>query len=663
MIIFSRIPQYIYEKYVSWKSDTTFGRKGWLNRAQSSEEYYYNDVEKTGTTYTVLQMSKIEDATNLPVSMNWLYPVANQKLALLLQAKPSLRVVSTDGRAKQTAVILDKIKHGILYESNSQIEIESMIKEMLITGMGHIMVVPADRYKDGLFNLAVVHVPFDEVILDINAKKRSLEDMEGFFVEKAFTEPKFMQIYGDIFKSLRMENGEAPDFGYFTGDTWVEGELTEKQDVTTTTWNSDDKVIVREFYEKVFTTAYLVPDPATGLTEYLFAENLDEAQSTLLNVASTKIEDTFIKKTLLFGDFAVYQEILPITEYPLKTVFFEWGGRPYRSYGMIHFTKGMQEAYDKILSIMLLNGILSNNAGWSAPKGSIAEEDRKKWEDFANNPRVIKEYIPKIYENQVLVPEKDQVTQLSNFYPLVLEMLKGGIEYSTGITPILQGNSQEAGVEVFSSLQQYQNAAMMRVVLATMHINQVMGQLGQVLIQYIAASIRPDVYQFFDEKGDLNELSIATDFINNMRQYRFMVAAIPSTSMPTQRLAVGTELMKIAQSSPDPAERQILTQKALELSDIKEFEDITQRLDAVRNAQGKLQDLQEAYNRLLETSKQMENKYINISIENKILQEMAKGEKAIAEKFAELNTKLSLADEFAEARIKGKEQTSTNKTK
>jgi hypothetical protein len=659
--IFERIPQAIFDNYTSWKSDTSWGRKSWLNRAVNSEEYYYNDVEQTGTTYTAAQVSKIEDNTNIPVSMNWLYPVANQKLALLLQSKPSLRVVSTDGRAKQVAQVLDKIKHGIFYESNSQVELEAMIKDMLIAGMGHIMVAPNTEYKDGIFPISIMHVPFDEVILDINAKKRNLEDMQGFFIEKAFTIPRFMQLYGGIFEQLRMKNGEAPNIGYFTNQTWIEGELTDKQSVTTTNWDADDAMIVREYYEKVYTTAFLVKNPQTGLVEYLFAENLDEQQSTLLNVADSQITDVFIKKTILFGDYAVWAEVLPITEYPLKTVFFEWGGRPYRSYGMVHFTKGMQEAFDKILQIMLLNGILSNNAGWTAPKGSIPEEDRKKWEDFGNNPRVIKEFVPKIYENQVLVPEKDQVTQLGNFYPMVLEMLKGGIEYSTGITPILQGNSQEAGIEVFSSLQQYQSAAMMRIVLSTMHINQVLRQLGQVLVEYIAASIRPDVYQFFDEKGDLNEASLTIDFINNMRSYRYMVATTPATAMPTQRLAMGTELMKIAQSSPDPAERQILTQKAMELSDIREFEDVTQRLDAVKNAQAKIQDLQEAYNRLLETSKQMENKYINIALENKVLQEMARGEQDIAAKFAELNTKLSLADEIAEARIKAKGETSQQK--
>lgn len=659
MLKFERIPNGIYEKYVSWKSDTQWGRKGWLNRAQESEEYYFNDVDKTGTTYTSLQVSKIQDATNIPVSINFLYPVANQKLAILTQAKPSLKVVSTDGRAKQVAFVLDKIKYGVLYESNSQVEIEAMIKDMLITGMGHIMVMPSDHYSKGLFDLRVSHVPFDEVIIDINAKKRSLDDMEGFFIEKAFTYPKFMQVYGMIALALTDEQGEPVDPKYFFGDVWVEGELTEKQDVTTTTWNTDDRVIVREYYEKIFTTAYLVRNPNTGLLEHIFVENLEEEAQTLINTAEKEVPGIYIRKTLLFGDFCVWTEVLPITEYPLKTVFFEWGGRPYRSYGMIHFTKGMQEAFDKILSIMILNGILSNNAGWTAPKGAIAEEDRKKWEDFGNNPRMIKEFIPKIYENEVLKPEKDPITSLANFYPLVLEMLKNGIEYSTGITPILQGNAQEAGVEVFSSLQQYQNAAMMRIVLATMHINQVLGQLGQVLIEYIAQVIKPDMYQFFDENGDLNEVQISREFVDNLKEYKFMVAAVPSTAMPTQRLATATELMKIAQSSPDPAERQILTQKAMEMSDIREFDDVTKRLDAVKNSQAKLKDLQDAYNRLLETSKQMENKYINISLENQILKKMSQGETQLASKFAELQTKLTLADQFADAMIKEKQTNNT----
>lgn len=650
MINFVRVPDPLRSRYETWKSETTWGRKQWLARAEESEEYYYNDVDQTGTTYTSIQTTKIAQNTNIPVSINFLHPVTNQKLALLTQTKPSVKTLSLDGRAKKHAFVLDKMKHGIFYNSNASMEIESMVKDMLVAGMGHIMVTPVDFYKQGMFNLKVVHVPWDEVILDVNSKSRTLEDMEGFFVERAFTVPKALQVYGGLLNQIKDAKGNPIPIETFTGETWVEQELTDKQDVTTSHWNADDRVIVREYYEKVFTEMYLVKQE--GLTRTLFAENLDEEQQSLLINAQQIIPDIYIKKTIMMGDFIIWEEILPITDYPLRTAFFEWGGRPYRSYGMIHFTKGMQQAFDKVLQIMLLNGMLSNNAGWTAPKGAIPEEDRDKWEQFGANPKVIKEYVPKVLENQVLKPERDQVTALSNFYPMVLDMLKSGIEYSTGVTAVLQGDAKEANVEVFSSLQQYQNAAMMRVKMSTGHINQVMKELGQVLIEYMVANLTPDSFSFFDENGELNELQIALEAVNDIKTIKFLTVSVPSTALPTQRLAVATELAKIAQSSPDPAERQILTAKAMELSDIREWDEMQEKLDAVKRAQSSLEDLQAAYDRLMETSKQMENKYVNISLENRILKQLAAGEKAVEGKFAELETKLKLADEMAKAQIK-----------
>lgn len=653
MLKYERIPLYIYEKYISWKSDATYGRKDWLDRAKVAEEYYYNDVDKTGTTYTAAQVNKIAENTDIPVSINFLHPIINQKLAILVSTKPSVKVVSLDGRAKEQAFVLDKVKHGILLSSNTQGELEEAAKSMLISGIGHIMVVPTNYYRQSMFNLSVVNVPYDEVILDINAKKRNLDDMEGFFIEKAFTLPKVMKLYGDIISAVTDEQGNPVNVRSYVGQTWVEGQLTEVQDVTTTAWNTDDRIIVREFYEKVFTKMFSVPNPETGAVDYLFAEDLEIDQQSILSTATNVVEDIFIKKSILLGDYLVWTQMLPITEYPLRTIFFEWGGRPYRSYGAMHFTVGMQEASDKIFSIMILNGILQNNSGWLAPKGAITEEDRPKWEDHGNNPRAIKEYNPKQWGNEILIPTREDVQQLSNFYPMVLEMLKSGIEYSTGITPILQGDPQAAGVEVFSSLQQYQNAAMMRIQLSVSRLNDVMREVGQVLIEYIVASITPNSYQFLDGDGNINEMEIMMDYINNMRAYRYQVVAVPSTALPTQRLAIGSELMKIAQSSPDPAERQILTQKALELSDIREYDQIAERLDAVKNAESKLKDLQEAYNRLMETSKQIENRFINASLENRILKKLMSSEAKIEASFAEVQTKLDIAGKMADSEIAG----------
>lgn len=658
MIDFRYIPTTIKEKYESWKSDTTFGRQGWLERAVESEEIYLNDVDQTASTFTKAQKNSIANSTNIPVSINFIHPITNQKLAILVQTKPSTKTISLDTRAKDEAMVLDKMKDGVFNTTNASVEIEEHIKDMLVAGMGHLMVTSGDFYQPGLFGIKVAHVPYDEVILDVNAKKKDLTDMEGFFIEKELTVPKAMQLYGYLINQIEDENGRPVTIDTFTGSSVdPNGMITDKASITTTSFNSDDRIRVREYYEKVYTTMYLVKNPETKLTEFLFAEDLPEDARHILATADSEIPDIYVKKNVVLGDHLIFTEILPINDYPLVTSFFEWGGKAYRSYGIPHFTKDMQKASDKILQTMLLNGILSNNAGWTAPKGSIADEDRKKWEDFGSNPRVIKEYIPTEINGVLLKPEKEQVSQLSNFYPMVLDMLRNGIEYSTGVNAILQGNAREANVDVFSSLQAYQNAAMQRVMLSTNHINQTMKQLGDVLIQYLVTNITPDSFLFFDNDGNLNELEIALGMANKIKQYRYQVIAIPHIYSASQKLSSAMELMKIAQSSPDPAERSILTRKAMELSDVKEYESVQEELDLVKRTEGKFNNLQEAYNRLLETSKQMENKYINVSLENKVLKEGAKAERTIITDTEQARADIKIAKETKKGQIQGKQKT------
>ncbi|HUV85174.1 MAG TPA: hypothetical protein VMV86_05645, partial [Methanosarcinales archaeon] len=451
---------------------------------------------------------------------------------------------------------------------------------------------------------------------------------------------KFMVLYGHILKNLVDETGRAAELTTFTSAPWVEGELTDKAKVTTTEYGTDDSIVVREFYEKVFTTMYGVLNPETGLVEYLFEENLDESTLPLLANPVQQMPDIYIKKSLLFGDYLVHEEMIPITEYPVQVTFFEWGGRPYRSYGMIYFVRDMQEAFDKMMQTMLLNGILQNNAGWIGPKGSIALEDKHKWEDHGNNPRVYKEYVPKVVGDKVLIPTKETVGILGSFYPMVLDMLKNGIEYSTGITAILQGNAKEAGIDVFSSLQQYQNAAMMRVQLATTHVNQMLSRLGNVLVEYLTSNITPGDYFFFDDKGKLNEMRIAQDIINDMRLYNYLTLVIPAQATQSQRLSSAQELYKIAQASPDPVERSVLAMKAMELSDIREFEEVRDEISLLQRTTSELNSQKEAYERLMETSKQMENKYINSELQNRILKSIMNEEKALAGAYADVKADL-----------------------
>lgn len=643
--IITRIPDYIQQNYENWKSDHTYGRTNWLTRAEDSEALYYKDVEGTGTAFTRKQVKTLDETTGINVSLNFLQSAVNQKLAILSQTKPSTKTIPLDARFKTQAIVLDKMKDGLFNTTNASIEIENHIKDMLISGIGFITIGPGNFYRPGLFGLQIEHAPYDEVILDINAKKKDLDDMEGYFIEKQFTAAKIYKLYGHILKELVTEAGEEVTLDMFTSEPWIENYLTDKVKVDTHAWQENQVVTTREYFEKIFTTLYLVRNPETKVLEPYFLENLPEEAKPILANAESKIEDIYIKKRVFLGEYEIATEVIDINDYPLVATFYEWGGRPYRSYGVMHYNKDAAKASDKILSIMMLNGILSNNAGWIVPKGSITAEDKSKWEEFGNNPKVLKEYVAQEINGVLLKPEKEKVSPLSNFYPMVLELLKANIENSTGITAILQGDAKDSGVEVFSSLQQYQNAAMQRILLSTNHINQTMKNLGEVIIQYLVSRVKPDTYEFFDSNGRLNELQIALDLVNSIKKARFQVIAIPATFMPSQRLATATELMKIAQSSPDSTERSILTQKAMELSDVRGFEDIQEKIDITNRVKGQLNQLQEAYDRLMESSKQMENKVVNVSIENRILKAMGQGEVQITQQIEKAKADIEIAKE------------------
>ena len=641
MVIFKNISPTLTDRWLVWRTV----KDNWMERAKRAKEMYYTDVDKTGTNYTKEQLAAINDLTTLPISINWQYPILQQKLAMLISTRPSIKVVSVDGD-QDIAFVVDKVKHGIFLQSNSSAEIEIATKESLITGMGCISIEEPDFYLKGDFNTLIKYVRNEYVVLDPNAKDRSLSDMEGYFITKMITLAKAKYLYSDIVNELKDESG-----GKVSWDTLVSYNKEEQWDegVVAGTYSKNTEVVwVREYYEKVYSEAHYIKDE-NGDIQIVFPEDIEEKNRGILKQAERTEKGIYVRKHLILGDYTVAIKTLPITEYPVKVMFFEWGGKPYESYGMIHFTRSMQEAFDKMVQMFIANGILSNNAGWRAPKGAIAPDDKKQWEEHGANPYVIKEYVPQEVAGTVLVPEKEQVQQMSSFYPMMLDMLKSSIQFSTGVSDVLSGDAREAGVDTFSSLQQYQSAAMQRVMLSSKHINDTLELVGKTLVEHIAAYIKPNQnYMFFDEDGDVNEVKVAQEVANSIKLTSYKVATIPSTDNPTQRISIATELFKIAQSTPSPAERSLFTNKAIELLDIRETKDLLEKTDVVRNTEAKNEQLEEDLKRQTELNKQMENSMIETSVNNKILKEILNKTNALSELYgrtvAEIKPKTNGAD-------------------
>lgn len=601
---------------------TTWGAKrdAWLKKAQKEEEVYYSNVDGTGTIFTKAQLERIGEGSNIPVSINFLYPIVNQKLAVLTKTKPTSKVVALDMRNKEYAAVLDKMGKSVMYNSSAVGEKEECIKNMLILGMGIDGIEELDTYQFGSFDVEYMNYHPSLIILDADCKRRSMKGQRGYFVEREvpndIAKVKYKYII-DTINELGL-NGDGPtvDIESFASSSLAQpvgqGKINESFMNKATT--------VCEYYELVLSTAYYLENPETKDIEIKFAENYMNDQDFILANSIDSEVNYFVKKSLYLGDWKVAEEMLPIRSHKINVKFFEWGGSPYDSYGMIHYTLGMQDASDRAIQNMLINGMLTNNAGYTSPKGGIDVNDIPKWETIGNKPGVIKEFVPTIINGMVFKPEREQIQQLSNFYPMIVEMMKSGMQFSTGVTDIVSGDPN-AGIDVFSSLQQYQSAAMQRIQLAMTHINLGDEQLGNVLIDYLLANIKPEQnYIFFDDKDKLNEYSIAKDMVKNFKTARFRVLAVTAEAMPTQKLAMSIEMMNISKTVADPMDKNIYIQKAFELADMRAFDDLKDTIDVKNKLTNQVNSLQEQLDRIEEVNKQLQNRVINAELKARIVE-------------------------------------------
>jgi len=617
MLVYLDIPDLIKQRYWTWDSE----RQPFLMRGKRAEEYYYNDVEGTGTNYTQAQIQKIDKGTGIPVTINYIHPIVNQKLAILVQNKPSHRIIALDERGKNYVHILNKMNYAVMYNSHAVSRQEETVKMSMIYGMGISGIAKKEYNEVGSFGIEYKYLHPATVLLDANSMQRDNDDMEGFFIEREYTHTDAMRLFGVLLERLSEKEGrditlETFKTSGFLKDISIEGKVKEDY----TYW----KIQVREYYDRVFTTMYYVRDDNGDIIR-MFAENLEEEEQFLLQGAVDEEQNIFWRRTLILGDKIVLQEVEPITKCPIKATYFEWGGRPYNSKGVIHFIAGMQDAYDKTIQMFIKNGMLTNNAGWTSPVGAIPENLKVQWETQGNVSGAVKEYVLlPAPDGKVYKPERDQIQPLSNFYPMIMEMMRSGMEYSTGINPIVQGNPNEGKIDVFSSLQQYQNAAMQRISLALQHINEANEHIGNVVTEYLLANIRINMnYAFFDEQDKLQEIKIAQEVMEDFKLAKYKVLSISAEAMPSQRNAMAVELMKIAQTTQNPQERDIFIKEAFAKSGMRGFDELAEELDTVKQLNQRLEQLQSQLDRDQELMKQYENRALIAEYNEKLAKLLA----------------------------------------
>lgn len=615
LIDLEQIPRQLKELQSSWESK----RQAFLDNATLQKEYYFNDVEGTKTNYRYDQVKKIESVNKAVVSLNYIYPYVSQKAAILNQNKYSHRITTTDNRAKEVAYVMDKAKDLILNSSEALIEFREAILECLITGMSHISWVYEDYPEDDSFGIQFMHIPIEYIIIDPNSRKKSNLDMRGYFYIKKTTKDIVENIYTPYLETINSYYGKKytiDDLCQYKGIA-----LSNTRDRLVTSLNMEE-VEVKKYYTKQIAQMYLIRNPETGIVTREFRENYFPEQFDLILNTSEVIDvitSSFVKETTLINDKIIEIKMIPSRDFLLKTLYFEWDREPYNSKGMVHFIIGMQQVIDKTIQELLYNASLINSGGWTSPKGAIADEDRQKYEKDGAAPGVIKEFVPVVYENTVLKPEKDRTEQLPPHFAQIIDLMLSSIKISTNITEVITGDLTKK-LDVFSTAQLYQTSAMYRISEFSDYLNTVQAQMGKALCEVLPSVIRPDKHYYFfnQDEDDFDEFAITKEQLNIITQSKFFVTAIPSALAPTAKNSMAIGLTNIAQTTQDPLERDIYIKHAYKLMDLRGFDQLKKDLETAQKQRSIIQQLEEQIKRDKELMKQWENRVINAELKAEI---------------------------------------------
>lgn len=618
MVKFTLIPTQLKQIYDNWSSIA----KTFHTKTARYENYFLSDVDDTDTPFDKEQLKQIRKTTGVESSINRIYSTTSQAIAYLARKRQSSRMVAIDNKYKNHAIAVDKIKQGIMIDSQSIVAEEESIKDMLLSGIGCKKInTPIDDYQT-IFPALIDHVHSSEVILDADCTDRTLRKMRGYFIDREIPLEEAKRLYQSKLDEINLliregtfENqSKELTWEMFTksfGSSNVNRRAPENQMYAQTVW-------AREFYDKVFTECYLIEDVTFGIRK-VFKENLYPLQYSLLNTPLRIDKGLYERKTTILGDYIIDVTTQVNTEWSLITKFFEWGGKPYKSKGFVHFAIPMQQAYDSSLQLLLLNGYIATNAGWTAPENSVTPAQRKQIEDGLLDPTKVFLYKPVIAGDQILKPERNTPGQLGNFYPQLLQIFGQGLMEVMGMDPILMGQTQNDSVETFSSLTKYETAAMQRIMLQYDHIALAQQQEGNVLLEFITSELKPETaYVFLDTQGNVNEVNMVVEAIKETKLARYKVYAIPYEAMPTQRIAISTELLKIAQTTNDPSERKIFIHHALKLQDIGEVDELLDEINEVTNIKQLAAQLEEQLKRQNELMKQSENRALNAEYREKL---------------------------------------------
>tara|TARA_Y100000310_G_scaffold114559_1_gene113039 strand:- start:2125 stop:4161 length:2037 start_codon:yes stop_codon:yes gene_type:complete len=420
-----------------------------------SSTYRYQMAEDEefflGHQLTLPQKQYLLSVGQPPESNNKIRPAVETVLANISASSPEWDCDPMGKGDEEFAYICNSMLDRIWEDSDGSVQYRQVCKDYIVKGLAFLFVYPDWNADEGLGGMRMKRIPPEAMFVDANSMLPDFSDAAYIIYSDLHTKesmkvtfPRFKDIIEEA--SSEQIHNEQNTGKYDRDDVWTRADIGD---------NYMEKVRKYVYWTKVNVPFVRLTDLNTGHTQiynrdqYLNELQKDEQYKGLLKkgvIDEEIIYRTQIREVFVIGDEIAYDEVLPITRYPVIPACNEHTGTPFPA-GDVRHAKSPQRMLNRTEALLISHTSATTNFKLLYEDGAIDAGEVSKWHipnalirvnPGALREQKIKEFAPPAISGQ-LFQEKAR-------YEMDIEQVFGAYKYMQGSSADAPGTVGEAQI-------------------------------------------------------------------------------------------------------------------------------------------------------------------------------------------------------------------------
>jgi len=394
-----------------------------------------------GNQLTQLQKNYLESVGQPPEANNKIRPAAEQVLSNVASKAPEWDVTPVGKLDNRLASVYNALVDEIWYKSDGDVHFRNAVKSFIIKGLGYFYIYPEWTADSGLGGMRVKFLKPESVFVDPNTTLDSFSDASGIIMSDTQVRES-MYISFPQYRSIIEDAPEDNSLNESGSGRYNRDDKQGRADI-----GQDHQETIRKYihWSKVSVPKVKIEDSLSGQHQVYdreeYIELIKDPEYELSvnegSIVEDVIYDTAVREVFVIGEDIAYDNVLPISEYPVIPACNEHDSTPY-PVGDVRHAKSPQRMLNRTEALIMAHTAATTNFKIIYEDGAIEPDEMRKWSMpnavIRANPNAlsgnkIKEFSPSSISSQLFM-EKSR-------YENDIEQIFGAYKY-------LQGDAAES---------------------------------------------------------------------------------------------------------------------------------------------------------------------------------------------------------------------------